>query len=43
MDEGTIPTALLNCCICDGPDTPTQKQLLEATLFCKDMQKLLEM
>ena len=25
MDEGTIPTTLLNCCICDVPETPTQK------------------
>ena len=25
MDEDTIPRSLLNCCICDGPETPTQK------------------
>ena len=30
MDEDVIPTSLLNCCICDGPETPTQK-LVQAT------------
>jgi len=30
MDEDAIPTNLLNCCICDGPETSTQK-LVEAT------------
>ena len=25
-----IPTSLLNCCICDGPETPTQR-LVQAT------------
>ena len=25
MDEDAIPTSLLNCCIYDGPETPTQK------------------
>ena len=25
MDVDVIPTPLLNCCICDGPETPAQK------------------
>ena len=30
MIEDAIPTSLLNCYICDGPETPTQK-LVQAT------------
>ena len=30
IDVDVIPTPLLNCCICDGPETPAQK-LVQAT------------
>ena len=30
IDEDAIPTSLLNCCICDDSETPTQK-LVQAT------------
>ena len=30
MDKDAIPKSLLNCCICGGPETPTQK-LVQAT------------